>query len=211
MVGCRNNGSAVRIENNGFFVPVIVVLSMLMPCFASSEAGDASAGQSSVVAEQQAVGLELGIVAPGAVEPGARAPDFRLKDLQGKLLQLSDFRGTPVVLNFFASWCGPCLTELPLLQEAHVKAETQGFVVLGVGFQDSRGAIEILAEETNLTFPIVIDGDNSVGRAYRVIGPPYTFFIDAQGAVIDVIAGAMEQGVLERHLIQLVTGHDDAA
>jgi peroxiredoxin len=211
MVGCRNNGSAVSIENNGHLPRVIVVLSMLMPCFVGSEASDANPSQSAVVAEQQIVGLKLGIVASGAAEPGAKAPDFRLKDLQGKPLQLSDFRGTPVVLNFFASWCGPCLTELPLLQEAHVKAETQGFVVLGVGFQDSRGAIEILAEETNLTFPIVIDGDNSVGRAYRVIGPPYTFFIDAKGTVIDVIAGAMEQDVLERHLNQLVIGRDDAA
>ena len=211
MVGCRNNGSAVWIENNGYFLPFIVVLSMLIPCVAGSEAGDTNPDQPGVVAERQVASLELGIVAPGATEPGAKAPDFRLKDLQQKPIQLSDFLGTPVVLNFFASWCGPCLTELPLLQEAHVKAETQGFVVLGVGFQDSRSAIELLAQETNLTFPIVIDGDNSVGRAYRVIGPPYTFFIDAKGTVIDVIAGAMEQDVLERHLNQLVIGRDDAA
>jgi peroxiredoxin len=82
---------------------------------------------------------------------------------------------------------------------------------VGVSFQDSRGAIELLAEEVNLTYPIVIDGDNSVGRAYRVIGPPYTFFIDAEGTMIAVIAGAMEQDVLERHLDQLVIGNDDAA
>ena len=211
MVRRQNDGSAVRIEHNGYVLRVIVVLSMLMPYSGGSEAGDVAANHPGLIAGQPVVNLELGIVTPGATLPGTKAPDFRLKDLQGKPLQLSDFRGTPVVLNFFASWCGPCLTELPLLQEAHLQAETQGFVVLGVGFQDSRGAIEILAEEMNLTFPIVIDGDNSVGRAYRVIGPPYTFFIDAKGTVIDVIAGAMEQDVLERHLNQLVIERDDPA
>jgi len=211
MVRCRNDSSADRTESSEYFLRVILVLSMLMPCSAGSENADAAAKRRGVVAEQQVASLPLGIVTPGTAEPGGLAPDFRLKDLQQKPVQLSDFLGTPVVLNFFASWCGPCLTELPLLQEAHLTAATKGFVVLGIGFQDSRDAIEILAEETNLTFPIVIDGDNSVGRAYRVIGPPYTFFINEEGAVVDVIAGAMEQDVLKRQLNQLVIGQNDAA
>jgi peroxiredoxin len=211
MVGCRHDGSTVQTENNGYFLRLILVLLMLTPCSAGSEDGDATAKRPEVADERAASGLELGIVTPGTAEPGGQAPDFRLKDLQERPVRLSDFLGSPVVLNFFASWCGPCLTELPLLQEAHLTAETRGFVVVGVGFQDSRGAIEVLAEQTNLTFPIVIDGDNSVGRAYRVIGPPYTFFIDAEGAIIAVVPGAMEQDVLDRHLNQLVIGNDDAA
>ena len=140
----------------------------------------------------------------GEPVPGGQAPDFVLRDLQMNLIRLSDFRGAPVILNFFASWCGPCLTELPLIQEAHLKAEDQGYAVLGIVFQDSRGAVKLLAESENLTFPMVIDGDDSVGRAYRVIGPPYTFFINSNGTVVSVIAGAMEKETLEHNLTQLL-------
>jgi peroxiredoxin len=148
--------------------------------------------------------VEPGIVSPGEPVPGGQAPDFILRDMDKNLVRLSDFRGVPVILNFFASWCGPCLTELPLIQEVHLKAEDQGYAVLGIVFQDSRGAIKALAEAENLTFPMVIDGDDSVGRAYRVIGPPYTFFIDSTGTVVSVIAGAMEKQTLEENLTQLL-------
>jgi len=147
---------------------------------------------------------ELGMLESRAAAAGNKAPDFLLKDLDRKPIRLSDFRGRPVVLNFFASWCGPCLTELPLLQAAHLNAARRGYVIFGVATQDNRGAIEILAEDIQLTFPVVIDGDNSVGLAYRVIGPPYTFFIDANGIVMDVIPGAIKWDTLNQHLDKLL-------
>jgi peroxiredoxin len=159
-----------------------------------------------------AANAELGMLQSGAAVAGARAPDFLLKDLGLTPVRLSDFRGSPVVLNFFASWCGPCLIELPLLQAAHLNATDRSYVIFGVATQDSRGAIEVLADDMQLTFPIVIDGDNSVTRAYRVIGPPYTFFIDANGTVIDVIPGALKQDRLDQLLDKLIaTASADAA
>ena len=155
---------------------------------------------------------ELGMLQSGAAVAGARAPDFLLKNLDHNPVRLSDFRGSPVVLNFFASWCGPCLIELPLLQAAHLDAADRRYVIFGVATQDSRGAIEALADDMQLTFPIVIDGDNSVTRAYRVIGPPYTFFIDANGVVMDVIPGALKQDRLDQLLDKLInTASADAA
>lgn len=151
---------------------------------------------------------ELGMLQAGVAVAGARAPDFRLKDLNLEPARLSDFRGKPVVVNFFASWCGPCLVELPLLQAAHLNATDRGYAIFGVATQDSRGAIEVLADDMKLTFPIVIDGDNSVTRAYQVIGPPYTFFIDANGTVIDVIPGAMKQDRLDQLLDKLLNPTD---
>jgi peroxiredoxin len=155
-----------------------------------------------------AANAELGMLQSGVAVAGARAPDFLLKNLDLEPVRLSDFRGTPVVVNFFASWCGPCLVELPLLQAAHLNATDHGYVIFGVATQDSRGAVEVLADDMKLTFPIVIDGDNSVTRAYQVIGPPYTFFIDANGTVIDVIPGAMKQDTLDQHLDKLLNTAD---
>ena len=112
-----------------------------------------------------AANAELGMLQSGAAVAGARAPDFLLKNLDLEPVRLSDFRGTPVVLNFFASWCGPCLIELPLLQAAHLNAADRRYIIFGVATRDSRGAVEALADDMKLTFPIVIDGDNSVTRA----------------------------------------------
>ncbi len=150
------------------------------------------------------VAAEIGITEPGEAIPGGQAPDFLLRDLEQNPVRLSGFRGKPVVLNFFASWCSPCLQELPIIQDAYSKAADEGFVVLGVGYQDSRWAIEELAEDAGLTFPIVIDGDNSVGQAYRVIGPPYTFFINAAGVIMEVVSGAMEEETLRENLDMLL-------
>ena len=155
------------------------------------------------VSEQELASSELGIVQPGSPEPGGQAPDFALRDLDKEIVRLSDFRGEPIVLNFFASWCVPCLTELPLIQDAHLKAEEAGFVVLGVAVQDSRRALRSLSESMGLTFPMVLDGDNSVGIAYHVVGPPATFFIDENGKVVSVVAGTIEEEALQQELAKL--------
>ena len=161
----------------------------------------------SAAGASEQVAAEIGIIKPGVPVPGGTAPDFLLQDLEQNPVRLSGFRGKPVVLNFFASWCSPCLQELPIIQAAYLKATDGEFMILGVSFQDSRWAIEELANDAGLTFPIVIDGDNSVGQAYRVIGPPYTFFIDANGIVVEVVSGAMEQETLQHNLdILLKTG-----
>ncbi len=146
---------------------------------------------------------ELGIVQPGVPEPGGQAPGFALLDMDKQLVRLSDFRGTPVVLNFFASWCGPCLLEMPFIQEAHLQAQEAGYVVLGVVVQDSREAVRSLADSIGLTFPMVIDGDNTVGMAYHVVGPPSTFFLDKNGKVISVVAGPIDEETLEQELAKL--------
>ena len=204
MSGCQTEGTTVQFTRSGYFMPFLVALLLAIACSACSEGGDATPNRFESPPKRQALGVELGIVSPGSAEPGGKAPDFVLRDLQKNPVRLSDFLGTPVVLNFFASWCAPCLEELPLIQEAHLQAEAKGFVVLGVVFQDSRGAIEALAETEHLTYPMVIDGDNSVGRAYHVIGPPYTFFIDQYGNVVSVETGAMKKEILQHQLDRLL-------
>ena len=128
------------------------------------------------------------------------APDFRLNDLNREPVRLSDLRGTPIVMNFFASWCAPCKIELPFLRAAHENAQDRGFRVLGVSNNDRREAMEAFAKSENLTYPIVIDGDNTVGVAYQVVGPPYTYFIDRDGKIAAVIRGELDEATLEENL-----------
>ncbi len=156
------------------------------------------------VSEQESP-VELGIIQPGSPEPGGQAPDFALRDMDKQIVRLSDFRGTPIVLNFFASWCVPCLAEMPLIQDAHLKAEEAGYMVLGVAVQDSRGALRSLSESMGLTFPMVLDGDNAVGMASHVVGPPSPFFIDENGKIISVVAVQIEEETLQQELSKLLS------
>lgn len=138
----------------------------------------------------------IGLFENRSAQPGKTAPDFRLYDLAMKPRRLSDFRGTPVVMNFFASWCAPCKAELPLLRAAQDQAKDRGFVVLGVSNNDQRDAVQGFAQKEQLTYPILIDGDNVVGVAYQVAGPPYTYFIDRHGVITAVVAGELDQETL---------------
>jgi thiol-disulfide isomerase/thioredoxin len=117
-------------------------------------------------------------------EVGERAPTFAAPRLVGDgEVRLSEFRGKPVLLNFFASWCTPCRQELPLLQEAHDEGEA---AVVGVLFKDSADAARSFLRELGVMFPTV-DDDGAIARAYRVDfkpGLPMTYAIDAAGVLV---------------------------
>jgi cytochrome c biogenesis protein CcmG, thiol:disulfide interchange protein DsbE len=123
---------------------------------------------------------------PGA---GAVASSFELKSLDGKPVGLANFRGKPLMINFFASWCDPCREEMPLINELAARAGKDGFAVLGIAVEDTRAAIMQYAQEAKLVFPIALDLNSTVKRAYRIFGPPATFFIDGQGTIRDVVIG----------------------
>lgn len=150
----------------------------------------------SLKAEVETVGLLENRLA----EVSKNAPDFRLYNLKMQPVRLSDLHGTPIVMNFFASWCAPCKIELPFLKAAHELAEDRGFMILGISNNDRREAMEAFAKSENLTYPIVIDGDNTVGVAYQVLGPPYTYFIDGDGQIAAVVRGELDEATLEDNL-----------
>jgi len=99
------------------------------------------------------------------------------------------FHGKALVLNFFASWCDPCRDEMPLINELAAQGNKDGFNVLGIAVEDTRAAVSEFAKEAKLVFPIALDLNNTVKRAYRIFGPPATFFIDSQGIIRDVVLG----------------------
>ena len=116
-----------------------------------------------------------------AAEVGKLAPDFTLKSLGGKNLKLSEMAGSVVLINFWASWCGPCREEMPLLNSLHKKYEPLGFTVLGVNVeQDVKGA-EGFLENFPVNFPVLLDSDNRVSEQYKVIAMPTTVVVDRDG------------------------------
>jgi thiol-disulfide isomerase/thioredoxin len=119
---------------------------------------------------------------------GRTAIAFAVQTLDGQSVSLETFRGKPLVVNFFASWCDPCRDEMPILNELAAKS-ARSYSVLGIAVEDSRAAVTEYAKEAKLVFPIALDLNSRVKRAYRIFGPPATYFIDDKGIIKDMVIG----------------------
>jgi peroxiredoxin len=126
----------------------------------------------------------------GGPRAGDAAPDFTLPTLDGKSVSLSDYRGQPVVLNFWAAWCNPCRREFPYLRE-QLAAHKGQFVVLGVDNRDIDSDARTFAKDEKATWPIAVDHDNSVWRAYAAQQLPQTFFIRSDGTIAARLYGQL--------------------
>ncbi|MGH7844132.1 MAG: TlpA family protein disulfide reductase [Candidatus Binatia bacterium] len=126
-----------------------------------------------------------------APKTGEAAIEFDLKTLDGQSVRLDTFRGKPLMINFFATWCDPCREEMPLINTLASKAARNGYSVLGIAVQDSRSAVTEFAREAGLVFPLALDLNSKVQRAYRIFGPPATFFIDGEGVLRDTVLGPL--------------------
>ena len=140
-------------------------------------------------------------VAPGAGDPrkGSAAPDFALKNLSdGKSIQLSSLRGKAVMVNFWATYCGPCKIEMPWLEELHKKYEPQGLQILGVAMDDSdEKPILDFAQKMGVTYPI-LKGTDKVGDMYGGVDRlPLTYFVDRSGKVTHEIVGLVSESAIE--------------
>ena len=128
--------------------------------------------------------------APTEVGEGTRLPDFELARLdEDGVLTEEDLEGSPVVINFWASWCIPCKEEAALLQETYERYRADGVVFLGVNIKDSNVDARAFVEEYGMTYPVVSDPGEELARALGVKGIPETFFIDAEGAFVGTAAG----------------------
>lgn len=124
---------------------------------------------------------------------GNQAPEFSIPSYQGDQVVLSDIRGRPVVINFWASWCPPCRAESAMLESLWREYESAGIYFLGVNIQDSREAAEAYIEEFGITFVNGVDRDGRVSIDYGVIGLPATFFVNGEGVIVGRWVGAMSE------------------
>jgi len=116
-----------------------------------------------------------------AASVGDRAPDFTLKSMSGTNLKLSEQAGNVVLLNFWASWCGPCRKEMPLLNDLHNKYQALGFTVLGVNVEEDSSQAKSFIAAQPVDFPILLDSSNQVSKLYDVVAMPTTVVIDRNG------------------------------
>jgi thiol-disulfide isomerase/thioredoxin len=136
----------------------------------------------------------------GALQ-GQLAPDFDLKSLEGKNVKLSDFRGKAVLLNFWATWCGPCKIEMPWFVELQKQYGPQGLQIVGVAMDDSSPEeIAKFVKEMGVNYPILL-GTESVGQSYGGVGAlPTTFFVDRDGKFVAREFGLQSRSVFVDHI-----------
>ncbi len=141
--------------------------------------------------------------APGAGPASAEnpAPDVELVDFEGNTVRLSDFVGTPVVINFWASWCPPCVAEMPDFEAVNQDVGDR-VAFIGVNFQDDPDLAAKLAVETGVSYLLVRDPQGLIFQEFDGLGMPTTVFIDASGSIREVITGQMSQSQLRAKIAE---------
>ncbi|MGH2693223.1 MAG: TlpA family protein disulfide reductase [Actinomycetota bacterium] len=145
------------------------------------------------------VAVLLGTGGDGTVAMGESAPELTLTDFEGSQFSFADYEGTPLVVNFWASWCPFCVSEMPDFERVH-QALGDEVVFLGVDQRDRRDRALELARQTGVTYRLVWDPRGEVFDAFGGPGMPTTAFIDAEGTVVEVIPGQLSAGLLRDHI-----------
>lgn len=125
--------------------------------------------------------LSVALYGTAGAEVEGPAPDFALKSESGANLRLSEFRGEVVMINFWASWCGPCRQEMPLLDELYSQYKPLGFTILGVNVEEDSSKAKEVLEDIPVSFPVLFDTDSEVSKLYNVVAMPSTVLVDRDG------------------------------
>lgn len=157
--------------------------------------------------QKQSTGDEKEVIAQNGIEIGKVAPDFELSKLDGTKVKLSDLKGKKVIVNFWATWCGPCQREMPDMQEFYNKYQ-KDVEILAVNYTASEGTdgkekVRKFAEEKGVTFPILLDTDIKVTTTYKVITIPTSYFVDTKGVIQDKFIGPMTVQEMEKRVADL--------
>jgi peroxiredoxin len=136
---------------------------------------------------------------------GYTAPDFELFTLSGERIRLSNLQGKSVLLNFWATWCGPCRLEMPSIQKRY-EQYAPDLAVLAINFDEPQEIVQQFVSELGLTFDILLDPGGEIQQLYRVMGYPTSYFVDAQGIVRIHHVGYMSETQLDEYLTAMGVG-----
>jgi peroxiredoxin len=139
-----------------------------------------------------------------APHQGFLAPDFTAQSLDGEITTLSSFKGKPVLVNLWASWCLPCRTEMPALERVYQDFQDQGFTILAVNAtsQDNLSEVNAFVKEYGLSIPILLDESGDITSLYQISAFPTSFFISADGVIQDVVVGGPMSEALLRSRVE---------
>ncbi|MGQ0804812.1 MAG: TlpA family protein disulfide reductase [Actinomycetota bacterium] len=144
------------------------------------------------------------VASAGVAEVGDPAPDFTLSTLDGGTVTLSELKGRPVIVNFWASWCNPCREEFPLLAEALDNHGDADLAIIGVTYRDIDSDSRAFVDEFGATWPQAVDEDTDVARAFGVRAIPQTFFVDRDGNIAARVFGFSSERALEEPLAKIL-------
>lgn len=184
---------------------IIVVLLCLAGYAAYEQFGKKEQSVQGKQEKSEAVMKEM--IARNGIEIGKVAPDFELAKLDGTKVKLSDLKGKKVILNFWATWCGPCQQEMPDM-EAFYKEHKGNVEILAINYTPSEKGggeekVSNFAKEKGITFPVLLDKNIDVTTAYKVITIPTSYFIDTKGVIQDKFIGPMTQKEMEKRIAKL--------
>jgi cytochrome c biogenesis protein CcmG/thiol:disulfide interchange protein DsbE len=149
--------------------------------------------------------LSLFLLGMAASPPlvGGPAPTFKLEAVDGQIIDMTDLKGQFVVLNFWATWCVPCIKEMPEFQKAH-ESLNPNVKIIGINLAESKDKIGEFIQTNHLSFPVLLDGYGNVSQEYQVLHLPVTFFITPDGVIREkIFGGGITQKMIEAKINQL--------
>lgn len=132
------------------------------------------------------------------------APDFTLESVDGGQVRLSDLKGKPVIINFWASWCGPCRKEMPDFQAVYEQYKDAGLQVYGINVGESKVAVRDFRETVGAKFPVLLDTHEEAQNAYKILPLPATFFVDSGGKIRAIYQYQMSRSQMEAEVLRLL-------
>ena len=135
---------------------------------------------------------------------GNRAIDFQLPKLDGTIVKLSDYRGKPVLLNFWATWCGPCRFEVPFLEQINASYSSKGLIMLAVDIGENATTIQNFMTSLNVSLPVLMDANSTVAKTYGLLNIPTTFMVDKDGIIRFKQIGAFQNGAVIEEALKAI-------
>lgn len=190
---------------SAFIIIFMIILTIRTNFFVKDEAAEFEDYRSGLIADQNNESVDSDLVLNYGFEINEAAPDFKLKNLSGETVKLSDYRGKKVLLNFWASWCPPCIQEMPYMQEYYEEYSDKSDVeILAVNMTTSEvggiGNIEKFIEEYEFTFPVLLDKKGTVMDLYKVRSFPTTYIINKEGIITDKFNAPLDDKKIEEFI-----------